>query len=702
MFCSKRLSSIIVAGCLGYCVLFCPKLYAQDSSASKLKRAQAALVAGWPEQTLEILNEDCTNTELKPYWIRTRAEAYLKNGQEEQALKTFEALHRSQNHHGKDHPFRMDAQRTLADRLSEKDPLRAAKLLSSASNTPKDWARAIKLFEQGKEMVGAKLLQRRLLMEAPSSSAARSLAKRLGSKGVRKLLDTQKNRMQRLRNLLSGHENRQAIAEANEFKNGYACERLYIIGKAQRKIRQYQQSINTLKKARTVCKTDSSFWMRSSLLATQVHTIKRQVRSVERIVTRMEKTDIKHSYIDDALIQLAKVYERKGQTEKAMKVFKKILSDHPSGDQINFCAWRIAYSHIRRGQFEKAIPWLKKLKGRHEAQGKYWLARAFEKSDLKTAIIEYEAILYGPPLSFYSWLALGRLEQIAPETAKRARQKLEDNRDQLRKHADSTPDKDLPKALRHSLLLKEIGFEQDAVQEALWWSADKPEQEKQLLTMRTLHKLKAYSAAQHILRWKLPKRLSSFPDKQSYSDWQIAYSLAFKNEIEAAAEKMKIDPLLLFALAREESTFDANIVSWAGAMGLCQLMPATGIGAYADVYRKRLVDTDALLDPALNAQLGAHVLKQGLKRFKGIQALALAAYNGGPRLAQNTMPKTKALDFDLWVESIGVRETRRYVKKVLQSWGRYRYLHKDTDFLVDFPRQIGPSGDKAPKKSDRY
>ena len=702
MFCSKRLRSIIVVGCLGYWAILSPKLYGQDSAGSQLKRARAALLANWPEQTLEILNEDCRDPQFKPYCLRTKAEAYLKTGQEEKALEIFETLYRSQSDLGPLHPFRKNLEKSLAERLASKDPLRAAQLLSGPSHTPQDWSRAIELFEKAKNRVESNLLRQRLLINTPASPYARKLAQSLGPSGVRNLLETADKQMQRVRNLLAAHENRQAIKEASAFNKRFACEKLYIIGKAQRKIRQYQKSINTLKRARTVCGKKSSFWMRSSLLATQVHTIKRQVRAVERIVARMEEADIKHSYIDDALIQLAKAYERKGQTKKAMKVFKKILRDHPSGDQINFCAWRIAYSHIRRGQFEKAIPWLKKLRGRHEAQGKYWLARAQEKRAPEMAVKKYEELVYDPPLSFYAWLALGRLEKISPKAGKTARERLRKERKKLRNSSADIPAAALPNVLRHSLLLHELGFSKDALENMLWWSEQNPERKQQAMVMRSLHQLDAYSEAQHILRWKLPQRLKQFPDKKSYADWQIAYSLAFQKEIEAAAKKMKIDPLFLFALAREESTFDPNIVSWAGAMGLCQLMPATGIGAYADVYRKRLKNTDELLDPALNAELGAHVLKQGLKRFSGIKALALAAYNGGPRLAQNTMPKGKPVDFDLWVESIGVRETRRYVKKVLQSWGRYRYLHDDSEFIVSFPEQINPSDSKAPKKSARY
>ena len=138
--------------------------------------------------------------------------------------------------------------------------------------------------------------------------------------------------------------------------------------------------------------------------------------------------------------------------------------------------------------------------------------------------------------------------------------------------------------------------------------------------MSVLHKLEDFSGAQHILRWQFPELLDSSLEELSGTAWKLAYSLAYSKAILGAANKEKIDPLFLFALSREESTFDPSIVSWAGAMGLFQLMPATGIGAYADVYRKRLTDTQKLLDPELNARLGSYVLGQGLKKISREQS----------------------------------------------------------------------------------
>jgi soluble lytic murein transglycosylase-like protein len=94
----------------------------------------------------------------------------------------------------------------------------------------------------------------------------------------------------------------------------------------------------------------------------------------------------------------------------------------------------------------------------------------------------------------------------------------------------------------------------------------------------------------------------------------------FGAEITAAARKYGIDPALLSGLVRQESNFDPQAGSPAGARGLTQLMPATAAG---------LGVTD-LTDPAQSLDGGARYLAQQLKRFGGDATLALAAYNAGP------------------------------------------------------------------------
>ena len=103
-----------------------------------------------------------------------------------------------------------------------------------------------------------------------------------------------------------------------------------------------------------------------------------------------------------------------------------------------------------------------------------------------------------------------------------------------------------------------------------------------------------------------------------------AASVPFAAEIDAAAARHGLDPALLRGLIRQESGFDPNARSSAGAMGLCQLMPATAAG----------LGVTNPSDPVQNIEGGAKYLKQQLDRFGGDVAKALAAYNAGPGAVQ--------------------------------------------------------------------
>ncbi len=96
--------------------------------------------------------------------------------------------------------------------------------------------------------------------------------------------------------------------------------------------------------------------------------------------------------------------------------------------------------------------------------------------------------------------------------------------------------------------------------------------------------------------------------------------VAYASEINAAATKYGLDPALLAGLVKQESGFNPNATSSAGAKGLTQLMPATA---------RSLGVTDAT-DPAQALDGGAKYLRQMLDQFGGDERLALAAYNAGP------------------------------------------------------------------------
>jgi soluble lytic murein transglycosylase len=137
-----------------------------------------------------------------------------------------------------------------------------------------------------------------------------------------------------------------------------------------------------------------------------------------------------------------------------------------------------------------------------------------------------------------------------------------------------------------------------------------------------------------------------------------------------------VDNPVVYAIARQESTFNQRTVSSAKAMGLMQVTPEAG----RYVAKKFNVGFDVkrlLSDPVYNVQLGAAEIGELLEDYRGSYILSFAGYNAGrgrvrdwvARFGDPRDPKVDPID---WVERIPFAETRNYVQRVLENLQVYR------------------------------
>jgi len=142
--------------------------------------------------------------------------------------------------------------------------------------------------------------------------------------------------------------------------------------------------------------------------------------------------------------------------------------------------------------------------------------------------------------------------------------------------------------------------------------------------------------------------------------------------VHAAAARHGLDPNLLWAVMRVESIYNPRIVSYAGAIGLLQIMPRTGRLIAHRLGRADFTEAD-LLEPATNIEFAAWYLRSLLDRFDGRLPLAIAAYNGGPHNVRRWMAEhADALPVDALCERIPFEQTFRYVRRVLHHLRAYR------------------------------
>ena len=149
------------------------------------------------------------------------------------------------------------------------------------------------------------------------------------------------------------------------------------------------------------------------------------------------------------------------------------------------------------------------------------------------------------------------------------------------------------------------------------------------------------------------------------------YLLEHESEITASASAHGVDPYLVAAIIRSESSWDERASSHRGAIGLMQLMPETA----SDMVEKGLVDpnrfsVDRLTDPATNIEFGCAYLSYLMMYFNGATDKAVAAYNAGMG------------NVDIWTQggdilhnAITFPETQAYLVRVTMAQTRYRELY---------------------------
>lgn len=157
---------------------------------------------------------------------------------------------------------------------------------------------------------------------------------------------------------------------------------------------------------------------------------------------------------------------------------------------------------------------------------------------------------------------------------------------------------------------------------------------------------------------------------------RLAYPFPYRDLVEAAARRFGIDPLLLLAVIRQESSFDPRAGSWAGAMGLTQFMPSTA-SLLAPAVGFDAFTTRDLYRPPVAITLGAAFLADLSEQFGGKPYLALAAYNAGAGNLQSWLSDNPHHDFDLLAEEISFPETRDYVRNVYRFYQEYRTLYPE-------------------------
>ena len=151
-----------------------------------------------------------------------------------------------------------------------------------------------------------------------------------------------------------------------------------------------------------------------------------------------------------------------------------------------------------------------------------------------------------------------------------------------------------------------------------------------------------------------------------YDDLSLRYPMPYDETFQEYAADASISSTWAYGVARSESLFMRDVRSSAGAIGLMQLMPATGRKVAREI-KLPYSGVNTLTDAQSNIRLGTTYLGQMADRYGGNQVLATAAYNAGPHRVDAWLPQVGDLDARVWIENIPFNETRGYVRRVLAA-----------------------------------
>ena len=415
---------------------------------------------------------------------------------------------------------------------------------------------------------------------------------------------------------------------------------------------------------------------------------------------RLVREHPKSNDAPDALLLKADILETAARLAEAEKTYVKLATDYPDEDEGASALWRLGWIAWFRGNHVEATARWTRLQAVRGGQSlrdaaTYWLGRVWERrGDRDQAARQFAQLVKDSPRTYYGLLAAQRAPGAGRGAAAGAG---EPSGSGARRGAaagePSGSGKSAPAAgpapfafpadpleglqgdarFDRAAALREVGlreFADEELEELTRRSVGEP---------RRLYALSAayvaderYHMALRILRRSFQGSARS-GGTSPREFWEMFYPLGWRDALTAAAGRASVDPFLVAAVVREESSFYPQARSRVGARGLMQLMPDTG-RAVAQARQIPFPDVEVLDQPVTNLQIGT-IFFGGLLREFGDARLAAAAYNAGPTRVREWWGNRKTDDLDVWVEQIPYNETRAFVKRVMLSWQEYQRVY---------------------------
>ncbi len=437
----------------------------------------------------------------------------------------------------------------------------------------------------------------------------------------------------------------------------------YHLGQSNQARRWYNTAMKNYNAVITLGKK-SDFLTRAHYQIAQIY---RNKGSVTTAVNRLESFVKKYpwsEFVDNALYDIAQIQDQRGKVELVLDAYSRLIDVAPGSEYADWAAWKIGWLRFDEKRYEESYKAFEGLKenfpGNRYAMGAhFWMAKIRERQNKP----ELARKIYAEVAKARYWYYSARAKAILNVTTSELEPK-------------AIPDSELPlneRCPEQLPTMMKLRLYEDAIYLMSRYIDKTPDAARECYyaLITCYERLSRYDMAREIAEKALVS--TTFDNQASNELAQLRrqlYPLHYEKLVEKYSKQYDVDASLVYAMILEESRYRRDAISWAGAIGLMQIMPSTG-RELARQLKIRRFHSSMLKIPEVNIRMGTKYIGELNSMFDGNAMLVSGAYNGGPGRMKRWLESKKIKDIDEFVEKITIRETRLHIKKVINSFDNY-------------------------------
>ena len=390
-------------------------------------------------------------------------------------------------------------------------------------------------------------------------------------------------------------------------------------------------------------------------------------------------------WVPQSLLYQGRIYEDIRKTTKAIETYR-ILSRRFGNELLGeIAAWRMGWIHFKAGKWQKAFDQFKENldqspKSSRTDKNLFWMAKTAEKLN-KTAVAQtlFKELARRFPYTYYGLEAANHLDEALPDPLQNPSpfRKASLNKERsFKRPGRSLSAREKFHFKRANELIEMRDHSQARIELLRMGRSIRKNLSGVMWLSHWYNRAEAYADSMKILQLLKDFKTIHGEKELPRQFWVNFYPSAYSEYVKTETVKYDLDPWLVKGLIRQESMYNANSLSPAGARGLMQIMPKTGKELFTRTHPDQTFDKDVLFEPDINIRLGVRYLNDLNRKHKGNGVYILITYNAGPKVLKAWLKRFRNIkDKDVFVESIPYPETRGYVKHVYRNHGIYKNLY---------------------------